>query len=168
MDKNRYQTTNPGGLENTKEENISPQAPPQLNKKNNNKNKNLGLSCSHGRKMKTEEILSEARNGRNLHRGRQIKRIVDKQEENRVKYFVLIKNKCKYKIFYLLLNIPTNKWKNIKKLEALNKICVGIPPYLCIFWKFKIISKSLKLNQCRKQPPKKKKNPSFQLMTPQD
>ena len=90
--------------------------------------------------MKTEEILSEERNGRNLHRGRQIKMIVDKQEENRVKYFVLIKNKCKYKIFYLLLNIPTNKWKNIKKLEALNKICVGIPPYLCIFWKFKIIS----------------------------
>ena len=83
--------------------------------------------------------------------------IVDKQEENRVKYFVLIKNKCKYKIFYLLLNIPTNKWKNIKKLEGLNKICVGIPPYLCIFWKFKIISKSLKLNQCRKQPPKEKK-----------
>ena len=108
--------------------------------------------------MKTEEILNEARNGRNLHRGRQIKMIVDKQEENRVKYFVLIKNKCKYKIFYLLLNIPTNKWKNIKKLEGLNKICVGNPPYLCIFWKFKIISKSLKLNQCRKQPPKEKKN----------
>lgn len=41
--------------------------------------------------MKTEEILNEARNGRNLHRGRQIKMIVDKQEENRVKYFVLIK-----------------------------------------------------------------------------
>ena len=33
MDKNRYQTTNPGGLENTKEENISPQALPQHNKK---------------------------------------------------------------------------------------------------------------------------------------
>ena len=33
MDKNRYQATNPGGLENTKEENISPQEPPQLNKK---------------------------------------------------------------------------------------------------------------------------------------
>lgn len=81
--------------------------------------------------------------------------IVDKQEENRVKYFV-DKKQIQIKIFYILLNTPTNKWKYIKKkLESLNKMCVGIPPYLRYFRKFKIVSKILKLNQCKKQPPRK-------------
>ena len=40
--------------------------------------------------------------------------IVDKQEENRVKYFV-DKKQIQIKIFYILLNTPTNKWKYIKK-----------------------------------------------------
>ena len=86
MDKNRYQATNPGGLKNTKEENISPQTPPQLNWK---KKKSRLILFIRKKNEDRENITWSEKWKKFTYRGIQIKMIVDKQEENRVKYFVV-------------------------------------------------------------------------------